>query len=56
MFKVNYLVLLYKHNKDQLELQWELGSTIVALPANWTARIRNKEIAEPKSQHWGFEA
>ena len=56
MFKVSDLVFLYKHNKEQLELQSELGSTIVALPPNWIARIRNKETAEPKSQHWRFEA
>ena len=56
MFKVSDLVFLYKHNKEQLELHWELGSTIVALPPNWIARIRNKETAEPKSQHWRFEA
>ena len=47
-FKVGDLVLLYKHNKDKLELQWEPGYRIVALPANWTARIKNKETGEPK--------
>ena len=41
-------MLLYKHNKDKLELQWEPGYRIVALPANWTARIKNKETGEPK--------
>ena len=47
-FKVGDLVLLYKHNKDKLELQWEPGYRIVALPTNWTARIKNKETGEPK--------
>ena len=41
-------MLLYKHNKDKLELQWEPGYRIVALPTKWTARIKNKESGEPK--------
>ena len=41
-------MLLYKHNKDKLELQWESGYRIVALPTKWTARIKNKETGEPK--------
>ena len=47
-FKVGDLVLLYKHNKDKMELKWEPGYRIVALPTKWTARIKNKETGEPK--------
>ena len=47
-FKVGDLVLLYKHNKDKLKLQWEPGYRIVALPTKWIARIKNKETGEPK--------
>ena len=41
-------MLLYKHNKDKLELQWEPGYRIVALLTKWIARIKNKEAGEPK--------
>ena len=47
-FKVGDLVLLNKHNKDKLELKWEPGYRIVALPTKWTARITNKDTGEPK--------
>ena len=42
------MVLLNKHNKDKLELKWEQGYRIVALPTKWTARVTNKETGEPK--------
>ena len=47
-FKIGDLVLLNKHNKDKLELKWEPGYRIVALPTKWTARVTNKETGEPK--------
>ena len=31
-----------------MELKWEPGYRIVALPTKWTARIKNKETGEPK--------
>ena len=47
-FKVGDLVLLYKHNKDKLDLQWEPGYRIVELQSPWTAKITNKTTGEPK--------
>ena len=47
-FKVGDLVLMYKHNKDKMELQWEPGYRIVELTSPWSAKIRNKETGEPK--------
>ena len=41
-FKLGDLVLLYKHNKDKMELKWEPGYRIVALPTKWTARIKKQ--------------
>ena len=47
-FKVGDSVLLYKHNKDKLELQWEPGYRIVKHQSDWTAKITNKNTGEPK--------
>ena len=47
-FKVGDSVLLYKHNKDKLELQWEPGYRIVKLQSDWTAKVTNKNTGEPK--------
>ena len=47
-FKVGDFVLYKKHTKTKLELQWEPGYRIVALPTKWTARITNKDTGEPK--------
>ena len=47
-FKVGDLVLLYKHNKDKMDLQWEPGYRITAMPTKWTARVRKSDTGEPK--------
>ena len=47
-FKVGDLVLLYKHVKDKLELQWEPGYRIIELQSPWTAKVTNKDTGVPK--------
>ena len=42
------MVLLYKHVKDKLELQWEPGYRIIELQSPWTAKVTNKDTGVPK--------